>query len=179
MIPTHLLKSQLPFLLINFDHLLKKLRLFFSPDLFLIASQNAPSPHIFQSVPFLKMSRMEKRQGCFLQWKLSDSNFFSFFLLHFSNKLLLRVWSDIFTQFWTWKLCINGGVTEELWLGLEGTFKDHPVPVPCCGRDVYRVMQSSERSLPDTQDHGANNLCWHTQRESCFSLILSLYHSMF
>lgn len=63
--PTHLLKSQLPFLLINCDHLLKSLRCVFYPDLFLITfiSKRSQPPYIsarsvFENVQDGKKARL-------------------------------------------------------------------------------------------------------------------------
>jgi len=59
-IPTQLLRSQASFLLINCDHLLKTASCYFPPDLFLITLQNAPKPHTFQLLHFLRCSGWKK-----------------------------------------------------------------------------------------------------------------------
>lgn len=59
-IPTHLLRSQAPFLLINCDHLSKRLSFSFPPNLFLITLQNAPKPHVIQFIAFFKMFRVKR-----------------------------------------------------------------------------------------------------------------------
>lgn len=61
----HLLRSQAPFLLMDCDHLLKRVSFYFSPDLFLITLQNAPKPHVFQFIAFFKMFRVEKGKVSF------------------------------------------------------------------------------------------------------------------
>lgn len=118
--PTHLLKNQLPFLLINCDHLLKSLRCFFLswPIFNYIHSKTLPAPIYFSSFHFWKCPGWKKGKAGFFGGSCLIVNFLPFFLLHFSKKLVSRVSSDIFTQFWTWKLCINGGVIG--WFGLEG-----------------------------------------------------------
>lgn len=131
-----------------------------------------PAPIYFSSFNFWKCPGWKKGKFGFFGGSCLIVNFLPFFCYIFQRSCF---WGCDLTylQFWTRKLCINGEIIE--WFGLEGGFKDYPVPVPCHGSDVNRMMQSSERSLPDTQDHGASNLCWHTQQES---LILSLYYSM-
>lgn len=57
-IPAYLLRSQALCLLINCDHLLKRVRFYFPPDL--VTLKNAPKLPIFKFIGFFKMFRVEK-----------------------------------------------------------------------------------------------------------------------
>ena len=98
------------------------------------------------------------------------------------NMYVFRAWqinrSEFTVTCWLEPLfpCILGPISyyrSVEWLRLEGTFKDHPVPIPCCGLGAphqVRLSKATSNLALDTSRDGASTTSLGSQCQDLAAL---------